>query len=224
MLKGSFSSANRIPTPLTDGTKTPTGKLQATNEVVVALRTAALKERDLEEIRLKKRQSRASGDGTPRQGSVIPGTPGSVAPESSEKAPTKKEQKKKLESKANEAASHAAANVTTAQFLGGGGGLFGKKKKYSWMTGGGGGPGSGANTPGRLNTQGLPTTPGGPVQPAALERLTVDSARRLGTWREDKEKGTGIQIRDWITVLEEDGHEKKPLQKAYLFLDQSEPK
>ncbi len=96
------------------------------------------------------------GDGTPRQGSIAPSTPGLIAPESTEKAPTKKEQKKKAEAKINEAATHAAANVTTAQFLGGGGGLFGKKKKYSWMNQIPGGSASGASTPGRIATQGLP--------------------------------------------------------------------
>jgi hypothetical protein len=192
---------------------------------VTALRATAIKEREYEEARLRKRMARTSGDGTPRQGSVVPGTPGSVAPESIEKAPTKKEQKKKAEAKVNEAASHAAANTTTAQFLGAGTGLFGKKKKYSWMTGGGGGgSASGTSTPGRIMTQGLPGTPGGAVASSAPEKLTADGARRLGTWREDKEKGKGIQIRDWITVLEEDGHEKKALQKAYMFLDMSEPK
>jgi len=191
---------------------------------VTALRATAVKERDYEEARLRKRMARASGDATPRQGSVVPGTPGSVAPESTEKAPTKKEQKKKAEAKVNEAASHAAANVTTAQFLGGGGGLFGKKKKYSWMTGGGGGSASGTSTPGRIVTQGLPGTPAGAAASTAPERLTVDGARRLGTWREDKEKGMSIQIRDWITVLEDDGHEKRALQRAYTFLDMSEPK
>lgn len=198
---------------------------KVTNDVVVALRSTAVKERDLEEARLRKRIARSSGEGTPRQGSVIPGTPGSVAPESTERAPTKKEQKKKAEAKVNEAASHAAANVTTAQFLGGGRGLFGKNKKYSWMTGGGaGGSASGTSTPGRIVTQGLPGTPGGAVGNAAPEKLTAEGARRLGTWREDREKGVGIQIRDWVAVLEEDGHEKKALQKAYMFLDQSEPK
>jgi hypothetical protein len=155
---------------------------------------------------------------------VIPGTPGSIAPESIEKAPTKKEQKKKAEAKVNEAASHAAANVTTAQFLGLGGGMFGgKKKKYSWMTGGAGGSASGTSTPGRIMTQGLPGTPG-PVVNAAPERLTIEGVRRLGQWREDKEKGLGIQIRDWIAVLEDDGQEKKALQRAYMFLDLSDPK
>ncbi len=56
------------------------------------------------------------------------------------------------------------------------------------------------------------------------EKLTVEGVRRLGTWREDKEKGLGIQIRDWVSVLEEDGHEKKALQKVYMMLDSSEPK
>ena len=222
---GSLSMANRIPTPISDGAKTP-GGLRFVNEAVSAMRAAALKEREAEEARLLKRANRnKTGDVTPRQGSVVPGTPGSVAPEIPEKAPTKKEQKRKAEAKVNEAASHAAANVTTAQFLGGGTGLFGKKKKYSWMTGGGGGgTASGASTPGRIMTQGLPGTPAGGVASAVPERLTADGVRRLGTWREDKEKGRGIQIRDWLMVLESDGREKRALQKAYAWLDQSEPK
>jgi hypothetical protein len=62
------------------------------------------------------------------------------------------------------------------------------------------------------------------VANAVPERLTSDGARRLGAWREDKEKGMKIQIRDWIATLEDDGHEKKALQKAYANLDHSEPK
>lgn len=181
-----------------------------------ALRAAAAMERDFEEARLKKRLARAAGESTTRQGSVAPGTPGSVAPDP-EKAPTKKEMKKKQENKATEAASHAAANNTTSQFLGG------KKKKYSWMTPGAA-SGSGASTPGRLTTSGLPATPGGPVLPPAPERLTVEAARRLGSWREDKQKGSKIQLRDWVAVLEQDGQSKKSLQKAYLNLDTSDPK
>ena len=206
---------------------TPAQPVKFKNAVVTTLRASAQRERDFEEARIRKRNertARASGD-TSRQGSIVPGTPGSVAPESSEKAPTKKEARKKAEAKMNEVASHAAANVTTAQFLGGGSGrsLIGKKKKdYSWMTGGGGG--SGASTPGRIRTSGLPGTPGGQVGPSAPEKLTADGVRRLGQWREDKEKGKGVQFRDWIYVLEQDGREKMALQKAYAHLDQSEPK
>ena len=168
--------------------------------------------------------ARASGEGTPRQGSVVPGTPGSIAPEITEKGTTKKEQKKKAEAKFIEAASHAAANATTAKFAGAGGGLFGKsKKQYSWMTGGASGSASGTSTPGRITTQGLPGTPGGAVSNAAPAALTAAGARRLGMWREDKEKGEDIQIRDWVAVLEDDGRQPRALQKAYLFLDLSEP-
>ncbi|KAH6680798.1 hypothetical protein B0J14DRAFT_614261 [Halenospora varia] len=221
-LKRSFSAANKMPTPVSDGAKTPTETQKTpSNDVVIALRARAQKERDLEEARLRKRAARAAGELPGRQSSVAPGTPGSVAPEISEKAPTKKEQSKKAQSKMNEAASHAAANVTTATFLGGGGGLFGKKKKYSWMMGGG--SASGASTPGRIMTQGLPGTPGG-SGPAAPEKLTGEPVRRLGQWREDSDKGKGIQLRDWVAVLEEDGRDKKALQKAYMYLDQSEPK
>jgi hypothetical protein len=188
------------------------------NEVANSLRAEAMKERAFEEERLRKRQARVSGGGISRQSSILPGTPGSVAPEPTEKMPTKKEQKRKAEAKVNEAASHAAANVTTAQFLGGGGGLFGKKKKYSWMTGGSG-PGSGPSTPGKIMTQGLPGTPSGPVVSATPERLTSEGARRVGTWREDKEKGKDIQIREWVVVLEEDGREKRALQRIYATLD-----
>jgi hypothetical protein len=145
---GSFSVANKIPTSTSGGTKTSVNPQKITNEVINALRETARLERDFEEARLRKRNERNAGEiAAPRQSSVIPGTPGSIAPEMPEKAPTKKEAKKKAEAKVNDAASHAAANVTTAQFL------FGKKKKYNWMTPGAGGAGSGASTPGRINTQ-----------------------------------------------------------------------
>ncbi|CAD6506024.1 BgTH12-06956 [Blumeria graminis f. sp. triticale] len=208
-LKRSLSNAERS---LTSG--------KITNEVILALRRQALKEREAEETRLRKRLARTTGvNPISRQASVAPGTPGSVAPEAIDKVPTKKEQKKKVEAKVNEAASHAAANVTTAQFLGGGGGLFGKKKKYSWMNPA---PGGGSSSSKRIGAQGSPNTGG--ISNAPVERLTVDGARRLGTWREDREKGAGVQLRDWITVLEQDGHEKKALQIAYMNLDNSDPK
>ncbi|KAL3424500.1 hypothetical protein PVAG01_03781 [Phlyctema vagabunda] len=213
--------SNNLPTPVSEGVKTPTGTIKFSNEVVNALRASAAKERDYEEARLRKRQARTNPDGTPRQGSVAPGTPGSVAPEPNEKAPSKKEQKKKQEAKINEAASHDSANATSSKFLGGGGGLFGKKKKYSWMTGGAG-AGSGASTPGKLMTQSLTGT--SERAPAVPEKLTSEGARRLGTWREDHEKGKNIQLRDWITVLEDDGREKRALQLAYVALDDSQPK
>ena len=193
--------------------------MKFTNEVVAALRAEALKERDLEEARLRKRRARQEDGGASRAGSVIPGTPGSIAPDLTEKAPTKKAQKS-AKKESNEASNHAAANVTTAQFLGGGGGLFGKKKKYSWMTG----STSGTSTPAQLMTSNLPGIPTGKIGPAEVDKLTSDGVRRLGTWREDKDKGRGIQIRDWLVVLEGDGRAKKALQRIYATLDDSQPK
>ncbi|EHK99387.1 hypothetical protein M7I_4683 [Glarea lozoyensis 74030] len=176
--KRSASGPAKMPTPVSDSVKTPSDGLKMANDVVVALRAIASKERDYEEARLQKRNARAAGVGTTsRQGSILPGTPGSIAPEASEKAPTKKEQTKKAQAKVNEAANHAAANQTTNQFLGGGG-----------------------------------------------DKLTSDGVRRVGAWREDHDKGKGIQLRDWIAVLEEDGREKRALQLAYMNLDDSGPK
>lgn len=213
---GSHSSVNLPPTPA-PGAKLP-------NEIVTALRSEATKEQAIEEARLKKRQARAAaaagGDGAQRQGSIAPGTPGSVAPEVNEKMPTKKELKKKDQAKVSEAAMHSAANTTTAQFLGGRSMFGGKKKTYSWMSGG---AASGTSTPNRINTQGL-SGAAAASGPPPVEKLTVDGVRRLGVWREDKEKGRGIQMRDWTTVLEADGHAMQSLQKAWLKLDQSEPK
>lgn len=217
--KGSHSVANKLPTPVSDGSKTPVKPPAFANEVVSTLRTLAKKEREDEEIRLRKRAARAartSGDGT-RSNSVVPGTPGSVAPEASEKGSSKKETKKKAESKASEEANHKAANATTSQFLGGGRGLFGKKKTYGWMTN----SASGTSTPAKIMTSGLPGAPA--AAPAPVE-LTVEAARRAGMFREDAQKGLGIQLRDWICVLEDDGHEKIALQRAYMNLDASEPK
>ncbi|KAM5355630.1 hypothetical protein ACJ41O_002276 [Fusarium nematophilum] len=154
-------------------------------------------------------------------------TPGGAAPEP-EKAMTKKEMKKNQALKAAEANSHANQNMTSSMFagLGGKGGLFGKKKTgktYDWMNVGRGG--SGASTPTR-NAPGSGKGSGGSAAPAAPANLamTTEGRNRLGTWREDKEKGKNIQLRDWVTVLERDGREPMALQRAYLGLDASNPK
>jgi hypothetical protein len=204
-------------------------KISSTNTIAATIREIGRTERDWEEARLRKRNARKEGptEGSApasRAGSVAPATPGSVAPEA-EKAPTKKELKKNQAAKQAEAASHASQNLTSSLFagLGRSGGLFGKKsgKSYSWMNAG---SGSGASTPTRLSTPG----PGGrpasvSVAPVNLP-LTAEGRNRLGTWREDKEKGKNIQLRDWISTLEADGVEVKALQDAYNRLDSSGPK
>lgn len=214
------------------GNNPPPKKLpKISSHMTTTMRELARQEREWEEARLRTRQRRKdgipeSGNTTSRAGSVAPGTPGSVAPEP-EKL-TKKEMKKNQAMKAAEANSHANQNITSSMFagLGGKGNLFGKKKTgktYDWMNVGRGG--SGPATPARSST-GPGKGPGGsaasPSQ--ASMAMTTEGRNRLGTWREDKEKGKNIQLRDWVIVLERDGREARALQRGYLVLDASNPK
>ncbi|RDA93158.1 hypothetical protein CP533_3184 [Ophiocordyceps camponoti-saundersi (nom. inval.)] len=211
--------------------------VRISSTMTVSMRDRARQEREWEEARLRKRQRRKDGGGggsgadaggtNSRAGSVAPGSSGSTAPEP-EKAMTKKEMKKNQALKAAEANSHANQNLTSSMFagLGGKGGLFGKKKTgrtYDWMNVGR--SGSGTNTPSR-GTPG-PKGPNGTTgssTASANHSLTNEGRNRLGTWREDRDKGKNIQLRDWVTVLERDGRESKALSAAYVQLDTSHPK
>lgn len=194
------------------------------------MRERARQEREWEEARLRRRQRRKEGGQeagatASRAGSAAPATPGSVAPEP-EKTMTKKEMKKSQALKAAEANSHANQNLTSSMFagLGGKGGLFGKKKTgktYDWMNVGR--AGSGASTPARA-TPGPKGGNGTPGTPTANHALTTEGRNRLGTWREDKEKGRNIQMRDWVAVLERDGRELKALCTAHSRLDTALPR
>lgn len=85
--------------------------------------------------------------------------------------------------------------------------------------------GSGASTPARA-TPGAGKGAGGAAGASGpnTPNLTTEGRNRLGTWREDKEKGKNIQLRDWIIALERDGRESKALQRAYADLDLSGPR
>lgn len=199
--------------------------------MTVSMRDRARQEREWEEARLRRRQRRKEGSteaGTTssRSGSVAPGTPGAVAPEP-EKTMTKKEMKKSQALKAAEANSHANQNLTSSMFagLGGKGGLFGKKKTgrtYDWMNVGRSGSGTTTTTRGTPGPKG-PNGAGGSAA-TANHALTTEGRNRLGTWREDKEKGKDIQLRDWVMVLERDGRELEALSSAYVSLDTTNPK
>lgn len=201
---------------MSDGTKTPIGTIMYNNEMVTALRGVADADRDFEEARLLKRQNRSAGDGTPRAGSVAPGTPGSVAPEPSVRPLTKKEREKQDKSKQTVVDSHAQANATSQTFL-----FSAKtKKKYAWMNGGAGG-GSGTSTPSRLNTQVSQGTPGSLAGGASEKQmLTAENSKRWGLHREDKkDQPLVIEMRDLLAVLENDGRETKALQELYAWLE-----
>ncbi|KAF6821386.1 TPS-inducible protein [Colletotrichum plurivorum] len=218
--------------PLEDANSSQPSKVQkisTTNTMSHTVREVGKAERDWEERRLRRRNARKDGTAEPgstpsRAGSVAPGTPGGSAPDS-EKAISKKEQKKLDAVKKAEASSHANQNITSSMFVGmpKTGSLFGKKKggkSYSWMTGGT----SGASTP-RLGTPGKPGAgaSSGPAPPTN-HALTVEGRARLGNWREDKEKGKNIQLRDWVFALEGDEIEVRAMQAAYNKMDTSDPK
>ncbi|KAI0484457.1 hypothetical protein GGR56DRAFT_26057 [Xylariaceae sp. FL0804] len=206
---------------ISNGLPTPVSEAPPPNSMIDTMLRIGKEIQNCEEGRLKKRQKRLEkaaekekegADGS-RSGSAVPGTPGAVGSEQTEtKAPTKKEGKKAA-AKAAEASS-TTVNTTLNLFAGGS-----KKKKYSWMTGG---VGSGTSTP---RPSAAPGTPGGAGVPggrAARGPLTKAGVTHLGQFREDSEKGKNIQLRDWVTVLEDRGLDLKDLQEAYNKMDKSD--
>jgi hypothetical protein len=193
-----------------------------------AVRDTAKVERDIEEARLRKRQKRLNPEPAQsgsRAGSVAPGTPAAgAAPETETvaKAPSKKELKKgAAAARLAEASSTASTNQTLSTLMGG----FGRRKKeYSWMKKSG--SGSGASTPrAAAGDASSSAAAGDGAKGPEKAHLTADPRYpRLGSWREDKEKGKNIQLRDWIAALEMDRIEVRALQEAYLKLDASAPK
>ena len=192
--------------------------ISKTNHLTKAIREVGEVDRKVEDARLRKRQKRLNPESATagsRAGSVAPGTPGSVAPESDNKAPSKKELKKgAAAARLAEASSTASANQTLNTLMGGFGGRK-KGKQYSWMKSGG----SGANTP-RVSTPGAPAAGAVASTPKAPEeaRPTMDGKTRWGTWRENIQ-GKNIELRDWVAALEMDKTDIKAIQDAYLKLD-----
>lgn len=176
-----------------------------------------------EERRLAKRAKRNSNailseagraDSVDPTGSA-PSTPlGERASGADKKSITKKEAKKMTDSKATEAQQHAQSVETARMALGSSGprtSMFGTKKSYSWLKSGG--TGSGFSSPSRPT----PSTPtAGPEKTIVGDTAPAQTQRRLGLWREDQQKGAGIQVRDVLFMLEADGRAAKHVQRGYL--------
>jgi hypothetical protein len=185
------------------------------------------KDASYEEARAAKRAKRSTETILGEGGSVvrpdsadIPGsgasTPiGERAPSIDKKGISKKEAKKLMDAKANEAQQHQqsveTARMATQTMMSGG--MFGKKKTYSWLNRGPA-AGSGFSTPTRINNPPTPAAVSTDKTPRPGEPATVPS-KQLGAWREDKEKGAGIQVRDILFMLELDGRASRHIQKAY---------
>ncbi|CAI7631050.1 unnamed protein product [Penicillium glandicola] len=165
-----------------------------------------------------KRNSNAILDEAGRAESVdpigsAPSTPmGERTPILDKKSMTKKEAKKMQDSKATEAQQHAQSVETARMALSGGGrSMFGAKKSYSWLKPGG--KSGGFSSPSRPT----PSTPtAGPEKISLGESTPSQTQRRLGIWREDQEKGAGIQVRDVLFMLEADGRATRHVQRGYL--------
>jgi hypothetical protein len=129
---------------------------------------------------------------------------------------TKKQAAKESKQAVTDEVQRKQANATAAMALGNMG------KRYSWMSAApkaAGGLSAGVGL-GRSGTPGSSKTgssaPAQPQEDAGLR--SKEYYKKLGLWREDGVNGRGIQIRDWITVLERDGVEKKTLAKSYARL------
>lgn len=177
-----------------------------------------------EESRAAKRAKRSAnailGEGGPvRAESVdLPGSGASTpipekAPSIDKKGMSKKEAKKLMDAKASEAQQHQqsveTARLATNSMLSGR--MFGTKKSYSWLNRGAAATSSGFSTPSRVST----ATPSGTSSDKPGREPAVVPAKRLGLWREDKDKGSGVQVRDILFMLELDGRGSRHVQKAY---------
>ncbi|KAE8147475.1 hypothetical protein BDV25DRAFT_160308 [Aspergillus avenaceus] len=180
------------------------------------------KDNSSEESRAAKRAKRSanavpSEGGASRSESVdIPGsgasTPiGDKTPTLDKKGISKKEARKLIDAKASEAQQHQqsveTARLATNSMLSGR--MFGTKKSYSWLNRGPAAS-SGFSTPSRVNT----ATPTASSDKGGREPAVVPT-KRFGVWREDQEKGSGVQVRDVLLMLELDGRGTRHVQKAY---------
>lgn len=215
----------------------PTVAFPKSSSITQALTSLARRDRAAEEARLKLRKARAAkkaaqaaaaatstpdssgiADGplTPTEGGKIKLLPGMIG----ERAPEAKTSKKELARQAKQDMSDEVAtrnaNSTASMQLGGLG------KSYSWMTSGRG-AGSKTSTPSRGANRASGNSLGGSGGASGHGKQQIDGwpskDRKLGEWREDGVDGKGIQLRDWIGVLEMDGRERKTLGWAFARLE-----
>ncbi|CAK3860715.1 hypothetical protein AC578_10992 [Lecanosticta acicola] len=181
------------------------------------LRELAERDKQAEKERAKKREARkrnadsAAGDESTPAATTPAETPavGPVEAAAPVKMSKKEMNKKNKEQQTAEAQSFTQSNRTAAMMA-----MGGKKSKYSWMSGGANNlptnrfarPAGGSGT----------ATPKAQPEPAAAVAGKDQEVKvpTWGDWREDGVDGKGIQLRDWVLVLERDGREKRALQQA----------
>ncbi|KAL2824934.1 hypothetical protein BDW59DRAFT_146919 [Aspergillus cavernicola] len=224
LASASDNVAGGVDGPQTPSLKRPHSNSQATiRSISDKCRLLVDKDVSYEEARAAKRTKRSANAILDENGATRPDpadilgsgatTPiGERAPSLDKKGVTKKEARKLMDAKANEAQQHQqsveTARMATQTMMSGG--MFGKKKTYSWLQRPA--AGSGFSTPTRNN----PPTPSASVdKPTRPGEPATVPTKQLGAWREDKEKGAGIQVRDVLFMLELDGRASRHIQKAY---------
>ena len=83
-----------------------------------------------------------------------------------------------------------------------------QKKSYSWLQAGGAG---GAQTPSKPTATSTSTSAA--ATPSNDRAAAVSKEKGIGQWDEDKDPG--IQLRDVLLVLENDGKAPKPYARGY---------
>ncbi len=173
-----------------------------TTHIATVMQRLAKADKDAEEARRAKRARRNAVAGPNGPNSLDAEAAAAAellaAAQDAERKTTKKA-RKEAENKLSEAQQHKSANEAVRMAVGMGGGLLGSKKKktYGWMNAGA----SGTSTP---------TRPVGSTIASAAGTLSQDKPRQqaakrsvIGTWDEDKDRG--VQVRDVLPVLEQDG-------------------
>jgi hypothetical protein len=132
------------------------------------------------------------------------------------KGVTKKEAKKQFDARATEAQQHQQSVETARKALSST--LFGgsKKRNYSWLN-----KGSAVNSISSprplspaLGSPGVGAVGGADTsEKRRTDNTATAEITRLGDWREDK--ASGIQVRDILFMLEQDGRGSRHVQKAY---------
>ncbi|KAL8702637.1 MAG: hypothetical protein Q9201_004184 [Fulgogasparrea decipioides] len=218
-LKRSYSDVNKPPTPISNGTQTPpTTFAPVLNPLTSNLRNSFLAERKAEEERLAKRARKATANSTETadggassaggSGAATPAGPlGEKAPDIDlKRMPTKKELKKQADLRASDAVQTAATNSSLSMAIGG--------KRPSWLTGA---------KPAHTNPM-LPRVNTGAAASSSQARANANAAgsglpgARRFEFREDGEKGVGIQLRDLLFVMDAERKEKRALAKAWTKL------
>ncbi|KAM5475352.1 hypothetical protein MauCBS54593_001040 [Microsporum audouinii] len=199
-----------------------TAKRTTPNALTLKSRRLIDRDESHEERRATKRAKR-NADAILSNDGRLP-TPGAATPNGlqSERAPDidkkiSKKDIKKIDVKATGAVQHQHAIETARMQTNSLSSRFGKKGGYSWLKSSQPAASrSGFSTPSRLNTVTAAGSASGVTGRPGSTAVGVKGIRRqFGDWREDKENGAGIQIRDILFTLEVDGRGLKHLQKAY---------